>query len=198
MLPLFNSTLFSLSKHPQETCRRLFLSARARSFCKDRSLVVERLQLTGKMCGKARHRADRDCCCFSKTPLSYCYLLYCQLAYLYTSSIPWWLLSKKAGQSTFNLCGPDFLPLGQTLICQRLGFQPVTLLSSVCGCGPVNDGKLCLWDPSARLRKDAPYLFHSTWCPGCSWMLTGPCLAWCGNVMVLLLVSPQDGCVQCQ
>ena len=131
------------------------------------------------MCGKARHRADRNCCFFSKTPLSYFYLLYRQLAYLYTSPIPWWLLSKKVGQSTFNLCGPDFLPLGQTLICQSLGFQPVTLLGSICGCGPVNGSKFCLWDHSAHLKRDAPYLFHSTWCPASSWMLTGPSLAWC-------------------
>lgn len=112
-------------------------------------------------------------------PLSYCYLLCCQLAYLSTSSIPWWLLSKKAEQSIFNLCGPDFLALGQMLICQRFGFQPVTLLSSICGCGPLNDSQFCLLGPSAYLRRDAPYLFHSMWCPGSSWMLTGPCLAWC-------------------
>lgn len=47
---------------------------------------------------------------------------------LYMSHIPQGLLTKNDRQSTFNLCGSDLLPLGQTLICQRLGFQPVTLL----------------------------------------------------------------------
>lgn len=175
----------------------LFL-CQSQVFCKDRLLVVKRLQLKEKVCGKARHRADCDCCFFSKTPLSYFYLLCCQPAYLYTSSIPWWLLSKKVGQRTFNICGPDFLPLGQTLICQSLGFQRVTLLGSICACGPVKGSKFCLWDHSAHLKRDAPYLFHSTWCPGSSWMLTGPSLAWCGSVMVLPLVSPQHGCVPCR
>lgn len=106
-----------------------------------------RIAVKGKVCGEARHRADWDHGIFGRTPLSYCHLLWGQLACLYTSSIAWWLLSKKARQRTFSLCGPGCFPLGQMLICQRVGCQPVALLSSVRGCGPGNDGKFCLGAP---------------------------------------------------
>lgn len=56
--------------------------------------------------------------------------------------------------------------------------------------------------PQCPPQEGLPYLFHFTWCPGCSWMFTAPgCLAWCESVMVWPLVSPSTGhgtCVLCQ
>lgn len=63
------------------------------------------------------------------------------------------VLAKEIWAGHFALCGPDFL-LGQTQTCQRFGLKLVTVLRLLCGCGLMNDGKFCLWDPSSH-----PYLF---------------------------------------
>lgn len=71
MLPVLNSTLPSLSKHPQEVCQRLFLSVRAKSFCKERFLVVEKLQLKERCTGKPGTGLTETASSLAKHPCLY-------------------------------------------------------------------------------------------------------------------------------